>query len=175
MADHKYENAGYLGDAEDDTSEPEIQDLGFIVEDRDDRRVMLVDENRKRLENLDEGEEQEDDFVQTSMLAVDPDEGADDFTSPADLDTDGRLETTDISGQVAGIARGFGTSLPLDIGAGGFSVHDNPLMRPVGPDHPISNERLSDEALGLREVDEIGVDEELERLADQAAREAERR
>src|SRR5439155_8672472 len=141
-------------------------DLGFIVEDRDDRRIRTIDNNWERLEELDtdealeagedeplpddvrgappaaafatdynlghlEGEEQEEDFVETSMLATDPDggAGADDFTSSADLDNDRRLDTTDIAGHAAGIARGFGTSLPLDIGAEGFQIRDNPLMQ----------------------------------------------
>ena len=38
MADHKYEDESYLGDPEDDELEPEVHDLGFIVDDRDDRR-----------------------------------------------------------------------------------------------------------------------------------------
>jgi hypothetical protein len=120
-----------------------------------------------------EGEEQEEDFVETSMLATDPDggAGADDFTSNADLDNDHRLDTTDIAGHAAGIARGFGTSLPLDIGAGGFQIRDNPLMQPQDPEHPISDANLSDEALGLRDVDDMGDDAELEQLADRAARE----
>jgi hypothetical protein len=213
MADHKYEDESYLGDPEDDELEPEVQDLGFIVDDRDDRRIQLVDETWDRLPDLDtdealgvnadqpipldersgappveafatlynvghyEGEEQEEDFVETSMLATDPDGGAGaaDFTSDSDLDDDGRLEATGLGGHAAGIARGFGTSLPMDIGAGGFQVRDNPLMQPVDPHQPISDDRLSDEALGLRDVDEMGSEEELDRLADEGAREAERR
>src|SRR5439155_14112122 len=91
------------------------------------RRAFASDYNLDHLE----GEEQEEDFVETSMLATDPDggAGADDFTSSADLDNDRRLDTTDIAGHAAGIARGFGTSLPLDIGAEGFQIRDNPLMQ----------------------------------------------
>jgi len=210
MSDHKYENESYLGDPEDDQEEPTVRDLGFIVDDRDDRRARLVDGTWERLGDLDtdealetgedaplprhirgtppaeafatdyhvshlEGEEQEEDFVQTSMLATDPDggAGADDFTSSADLDDNGRLDTTDIAGGVAGIARGFGTSLPMDIGAGGFQIRDNPLMQPIDSDHPISGEELSDAALGRRDVDEMGDEGDLDRLADQAAREEE--
>jgi hypothetical protein len=119
-----------------------------------------------------EGEEQEEDFVETSMLATDPrgGDGADDFTSESDLDGDGRRETTGIGGHVPGVTRGFGTSLPMDIGSEGFEVRDNPLMQPQNPDQPISNERLSDEARGLREEDEMGSDGDLERLAERAGR-----
>jgi hypothetical protein len=213
MSDHKYRDESYLGDPENDEAEPTVRDLGFIVEDRDDRRIRLVDNQWERLEELDtdeaietdgqaplplregdgappaaafasdfnldhlEAEEQEEDFVETSMLAVDPDGGAgsDDFTSNADLDMDGRLETTDIAGQAAGITRGFGTTLPMDIGAEGFEVRDNPLMQPIDPDQPISDLELSDAALGTRYVDEMGDDEELDSLADRAAEEMERR
>jgi len=110
------------------------------------------------------------------MLASDPDggAGADDYTSSADLDADGRLESTDIAGHAPGIARGFGTSVPMDIGSGGFQIGDNPLMQPQDPDQPISNTRLSDEALGLRDVDEMGAEDDLERLANEAAREEEK-
>jgi hypothetical protein len=207
MSDHKYRDESYLGDPADDEEEPTVRDLGFIVDDRDDRRIRLVDDQWERLEELDtdEGigvnteeplplrqgdgtppasafatdfnldhlvaEEQEEDFVETSMLAVDPDggAGADDFTSSADLDMDGRLETTDIAGHAAGITRGFGTSLPMDIGAEGFEIRDNPLMQ------PISGLDLSDPARGERNLDEMGDDEELDSLADRAAQEMERR
>lgn len=212
MSDQKYRDESYLGDLEDDNAEPEVRDLGFIVDNRDDRRARTVDGTWERLEDLDtdepleegedeplplrkgdgepspdafaslynlhhvDGEEQEEDFVETSMLAIDPDggAGADDYTSSADLDADGRLETTDIAGHAPGIARGFGTSVPMDIGSGGFQIGDNPLMQPQDPDQPISNTRLSDEALGLRDVDEMGAEVDLERLANEAAREEEK-
>ena len=208
MADHKYKDESYLGDPEDDREEPEVHALGFIVDDRDDRRIETIDGTWDRLDNLDtdealeeneegpvpldpesgappasafatlynidhaEAEEQEEDFVETSMLATDPlgDAGADDFTDESDLDADGRRETTDLAGHAPGITRGFGTSLPMDIGSEGFQVRENPLMQRQDPNQPISNKRLSDEALGLREEDEMGSDEELERLADAAAR-----
>ena len=197
MSDHKVENESYL------------QDLGFIVEDRDDRRIDLVDANWDRLENLDtdealeehqdgtlplhaksgapptgafatqynldhlEAEKQEEDFVETSMLATDPEAGAGahDFTSDSDLDDDGRIEAVDIAGRAPGVARGFGTSVPMDIGSGGFQVRNNPLLQRVDSDQPVSNQRLSDAARGLRDVDEMGSDEELDRLADEGARE----
>lgn len=208
MADQKYRDESYLGDPADDSEEPEVRDLGFIVDDRDDRRIETVGEMWDRLDDLDtdaavgeeekeplpldarsgeppadafaslynlghvEGEEQEEDFVETSMLATDPDggAGADDFTDESDLDADGRLETAGITGHVAGIARGFGTDLLMDIGSEGFEVRDNPLMQPVDPEQPISGEQLSDEALGRREVDEMGSEAELDRLADEGAR-----
>lgn len=213
MTDPKYRDESYLGDTPDDDEEATVQDLGFMVDDRDDRRIRLVDGQWERLEELDtdegigvnaeaplplregdgappasgfatdfnvdhlEGEKQEEDFIETSMLSTDPEggAGADDFTSNADLDQDGRLETTDIAGRAAGITRGFGTSLPMDIGAEGFEVRDNPLMQPIDPNQPISDLDLSDAAVGERDPDEMGEDEELDRLADRAAEEMERR
>lgn len=213
MTDPKYRDESTLRHPADDEDEPTVRDLGFIVEDREDRRIRLVDGQWERLEDLDtdegiganaeeplpvsaedgappasgfatdfnlatvEAEEQEEDFVETSMLGIDPDGGAgvDDFTSNADLDRDGRLETTDIAGRAAGVTRGFGTSLPMDIGAGGFEVRDNPLMQPIDPDQPISDRDLSDVAVGDRELDDMGDDEELARLADRAAEEIRRR
>src|ERR1051326_8265246 len=106
MADHKYLDMPYL---EDDDTEPEVQDLGHIVEDREDRRGNLLGGGWERLEDFDsdealeenedqpiplrpgdgepsaesfatlynldhvEGQEQEDDFVRSSMPPLDPD------------------------------------------------------------------------------------------------------
>lgn len=51
--DAKYRDASYLGDSEDD--EEEIRDLGFIVEDHDDRRSSLTGD-WQRLDDLDTDE-----------------------------------------------------------------------------------------------------------------------
>src|SRR3954447_14384054 len=40
--DATYRDATYLGTSEDDEDD-EVQDLGFIVEDRDDRRTLLTE------------------------------------------------------------------------------------------------------------------------------------
>jgi hypothetical protein len=56
-----------------------------------------------------------------------------------------------------------------DIGPEGFSIEDNPLLVPLDElEQPISTELLSDEAIGLRDVDEMGTGEELDWLADRA-------
>lgn len=201
-SDPTYEDASYLGTDEEDGEE--VRDLGFIVEDHDDRRATLTGD-WQRLDDLDtnepleknrsgkiphetslkergasgewfatdyhvdhaRGERQEEDFVETSMLSSDPDmeDGVEDFTDDTVRGMHGELEATDIAGHVTGVGYGFGTSLPQDLGSGGFQIRDNPLMRPKG--QPISGELLSDEALGHRDVDEMGSDEELERLANQ--------
>jgi hypothetical protein len=207
--DATYRNASYLGDSPDD--EEELQDLGFIVDDHDDRRITLTD-GWQRLDDLDTNEPletnrrgkiphetalrergaaedrfatdyhvgnaaaeaQEADFVQTSMLDSDPDmnDGSGDFTSETLQDIHGRQVATDIYGHVNGAAPGLGTTLPQDMGRGGFDIRDNPLVQPEG--QPISDRLLSDEALGERDVDEMGSDEELERLADRAVRDMDR-
>jgi hypothetical protein len=194
--------------------EEEVHDLGFIIEDHDDRRGDLL-EPFQRLETLDtdepletdpdgplppeaqrlrrEGvppddypvdfrsanraaERDEDEFAAANQLVADPD--ADELTTvlddaddvAADLDRDDRPETVNILGHAPGIATGFGSEVPQDLGSEGFSVRDNPLMRPVhDTGYPISTERLSDEAVGLRDVDEMGPEPDLDRLADRGA------
>jgi hypothetical protein len=202
-----FRDDGYLGTGEGD--EEDVKDLGFIVDDHDDRRIQMTG-RWQRLDDLDtdepletnrhgniphetalrekgvpreyfftqhqvknaQAEAQEEDFVQTSMLDVDPDmnAGAEDFTDETIANIHGGPSTTDIAGHVTGVAAGLGTSLAQDLGRGGFQIRDNPLMQPEG--QPISGELLSDEALGLRDVDEMGSDADLERLADQASRDA---
>jgi hypothetical protein len=207
--DATYRDASYLGTDEEDAEE--VRDLGFIVEDHDDRRLEFpgpwerlddmdsdealetsptgaIPHERERIErglppeafaidyNVSHaaGERQEEDFFETSMLEPDPDAdvGVQDYTDETIPGEDGQLLTTGITGQVPGVVRGLGTGVPQDAGLGGFEIRDNPLMQPVG--EPISGEKLSDEALGLRDVDEMGSEEDLDRLADRAAREAEK-
>jgi len=208
--DATYRDATYLGTDEED--EVEVQDLGFIVEDHDDRRITfpggwqrLDDLNTDEAMEIDPdgpipeadamirqglppeafatdynashaaGEAQEADFVETSMLSSDPDweDGVQDFTDETLHEMDGDPMSTDLVGHVAGVTRGLGTRVPQDIGAGGFQIRDNPLMQPQG--QAVSGEPLSDEALGLRDVDDMASDEEMEAMADWAARMEEQR
>lgn len=208
--DATYRDASYLGTSPDD--EEEVRDLGFIVEDHDDRRITLTG-GWQRLDDLDtdepletnrsgaipheaslrergasaewfatdfnvshaDAEAQEEDFVETSMLSSDPEmnDGSEDFTNETMTGLHGEPVSTDITGHVTGVASGLGTTLSQDLGRGGFQIRDNPLMRPEG--QPLSGELLSDEALGLRDVDEMGTDAELDALADRASRDMERR
>ncbi len=64
---------------------------------------------------------------EAEMLEADPapDAGMDSGDLYSAEDEDG-IEGTDATGTVAGIARGFGTHLPQDIGAGGFQVETIP-------------------------------------------------
>lgn len=180
--DAKYRDASYLGDSEED--DEEVQDLGFIVEDHDDRRGTLT-EGWQRLDDLDtdepletnrsgpipheaaliergappewfatdynvshaDGEAQEEDFVDTSMRETDPDnnDGVDDDTDETLSGIHGEGLTTDIYGHVGGAAAGLGTSVPQDMGAGGFQIRDNPLMQP----QDVEGEIVGDGGLGI--------------------------
>jgi hypothetical protein len=151
--------------------EAEVYDLGFIVEDREDRRGGLL-EHWQRLETLDtdeametdprgalpeearvlsrigvpaawhpaelsvehadaEGSEQE--FAESTGLLVDPA-----AHSPKSAARRGGCAVpvrdrdqgpgVGLHGYACGIATGFGTSIPQDIGVGGFAVGDNPVL-----------------------------------------------
>jgi hypothetical protein len=122
-----------------------------------------------------EGDEEE--FAEATRLLTDADAelqaaaGGGEGEGAAGLERENEPEEVDIEGHAAGITSGFGTSLPQDIGIEGFSVRDNPLLVPgAGAEYPISAEPLSDEALGLRDVDEMGTDAELDQMADTASR-----
>lgn len=202
--DPTYRDASYLGTDEDDSEE--VRDLGFIVDDHDDRRIMLtggwqrlddldtdepLERNRKgpiphevalrergaspewfatdyHVENA-EAEKQEADFVETSMLRTDPDreDGVDDFTDESLPGVHGQITATNITGEVAGIGAGMGSSLTQDIGSGGFQIRDNPLIT----EDPLTEDQID----ALRDVDEMGDDEELTALADRGARDMEGR
>jgi hypothetical protein len=176
-ADPTYEHVSYLGTGSDD--EEDVRDLGFIVDDHDDRRGTLT-ENFQRLDDLDtnepletnrsgpiphevamreagpspeafatdyhlghqDAERQEEDFVETSMLETDPDgeQGAHDFTDETFHDLDGEPIETDILGRVHGVADGLGSSVPIDLGSGGFQIQENPLAT-TGPDQRLLSGR----------------------------------
>jgi len=168
--DPTYEDAGYLGTDEDDSEE--VRDLGFIIDDHDDRRGTLT-ENWQRLDDLDTdepletnrsgpiphavalqergappelfatdynathavAEAQEEDFVATSMLDVDPDinAGADDYTSDSVEQLSGAPAATDIYGQVLGVASGLGTSVAQDLGIAPSTVQLPPVEADARP------------------------------------------
>jgi hypothetical protein len=177
--DPTYEDATYLGT--DPQDEEEVRDLGFIVDDHDDRRVSMLD-GWQRLDDLDTNEpletnrsgsiphavglrergvsperfatdyneqnavaeEQEEDFVRTSMLSADPEmnDGDEDFTSDSIQGMHGQTLATDIAGGVVGPADGLGTHIAQDLGSGGFQIMDNPLTN--GPEMGLLRGELSD-------------------------------
>ena len=105
---------------DEDTSQ--IGSLGDIVEKHAGDAVFLAAPEHSP-GGADGGEE---DF-EAEMLQTDPapNDGMDDgdLYSAADENS---IFSTDQTGTVAGIARGFGTHLPQDIGAGGFQVESIP-------------------------------------------------
>ena len=105
---------------DEDTSQ--IGSLGDIVEKHAGDAVFLT-APEKSPNDVDGGEE---DF-EAEMLEADPapSDGMDDADFYSAADEDGILGT-DQTGTVEGIARGFGTHLPQDIGAGGFQVESIP-------------------------------------------------
>lgn len=105
---------------DEDTNQ--IGSLGDIVEKHAGDAVFLTPAE-KSPNDVDGGEE---DF-EAEMLETDPapSDGMDDADLYSASDEDGILGT-DQSGTVTGIARGFGTHLPQDIGAGGFQVEAIP-------------------------------------------------
>ncbi len=105
---------------DEDTNQ--IGSLGDIVEKHAGDAVFLTPAE-KSVGGADSGEA---DF-EAEMLEADPapNDGMDDDDFYSAADEDGVLGT-DQSGTVAGIARGFGTHLPQDIGAGGFQVEAIP-------------------------------------------------
>src|SRR5438876_753995 len=90
MSDHKYEDASYLGDPERDEEELEVHDLGFIVDDRDDRRIQTVDGTWDRLEDLDTDEALE--VNEDAPLPLDAESGAPPADAFATLHNLGHLD-----------------------------------------------------------------------------------
>lgn len=189
LIDPTYQDASYLGTDEDD--EEEVRDLGFIVDDHDDRRIMLTD-GFQRLDDPDadetslrergvsreafatdyhvnnaRAEQQEEDFVRTSMLSSDPEmnDGDEDFTDDTLHGIHGELATTDIMGHVAGVTQGLGSTLAQDLGSGGFQIRENPLLQPEGQSE---RELLGDDLVDLDD------DAQLDALAKRAVRDLER-
>jgi hypothetical protein len=103
-----------------DENTAQVGSLGGIVEAHSGDSLFLADKERSA-GGADGGES---DF-EAEMLATDP---ADDSQiDPRDMYADeDQIWSTDQSGTVEGIARGFGTHLPQDIGRGGFQVEEIP-------------------------------------------------
>ncbi len=83
---------------------------------------------------------------EAEMLETDPSENvgmdADDLYS-ADDETEG-MPAADMTGTVPGIARGFGTHLPQDLGADGYQVEEMPNVVMTAKTLPTSDGELSD-------------------------------
>ncbi len=105
---------------DEDTNQ--VGSLGDIVEKHAGDAVFLTPPE-KSPNGVDGGEM---DF-EAEMLETDPapNDGMDDGDLYSAADEDG-IFSTDQTGTVEGIARGFGTHLPQDIGASGFQVESIP-------------------------------------------------
>lgn len=105
-----------------DEDTAQVGSLGDIVEQHAGDAVFLTPPEHSP-NGVDGGES---DF-EVEMNQTDPAGGEsmdpDDEYSAADQDG---LPNADMTGTVAGIARGFGTHLPQDVGAGGFQIESLP-------------------------------------------------
>ena len=154
--------------------EDEVYDLGFIVEEHDDRRGGLL-AHWQRLETLDSDEALETDPRgalpeealslrrsgvpsawrpgELSMDYADAERNEQEFAESTGLVVDPAVHSpkrparrggrtvyvldrnlaygVGLDGCVNGIAPGFGTSVPQDIGIGGFAVADHPVLGSV--------------------------------------------
>jgi hypothetical protein len=102
-----------------DENTNEIGALGDIVEKHAGDAIFLTPAERS-VTGVDAGE---GDF-EAEMLPTDPLDDEDDGVPY--LDEDSKNWGTDQTGTVTGIARGFGTHLPQDLGAGGFQIEAMP-------------------------------------------------
>lgn len=124
---------------DEDTNQ--VGSLGDIVEKHAGDAVFLSPPE-KSVGGADGGEA---DF-EAEMLEADPapDAGMDAADLYSAEDQEG-VFATDGTGTVAGIARGFGTHLPQDIGAGGFQVETIPDSALKLPPRPLADgEELDD-------------------------------
>jgi len=124
---------------DEDTNE--VGSLGDLVEKHAGDAVFLTPPERS-VGGADGGEAD----WEAEMSDTDPADGGDvnpgDLYSAEDEDT---IFATDQTGTVAGIARGFGTHLPQDIGAGGFQVEEIPRKALKYQGRPVADgEELDD-------------------------------
>ena len=105
-----------------DEDTAQVGSLGDIVEQHAGDAVFLTPPEHSP-NGVDGGES---DF-EAEMNETDPagDESMDPDDEYSAIDQDG-LPNADLTGTVAGIARGFGTHLPQDLGAGGFQIESLP-------------------------------------------------
>ena len=124
---------------DEDTNE--VGSLGDLVEKHAGDAVFLTPAERS-IGGADGGEAD----WEAEMSDTDPADGGDenpgDLYSARDEDT---IFATDQTGTVEGIARGFGTHLPQDIGAGGFQVEEIPRKALKYQGRPVADgEELDD-------------------------------
>jgi hypothetical protein len=102
----------------------EVKTVGDIIEKHSGDSLILTHTTRGN-RSADEGES---DFEE-DVLPTDPSEkweSANDEYPGSEGEDDEGIGETDITGTVTGIARGFGSHLPLDLGADGFQIEEIP-------------------------------------------------
>ncbi len=102
----------------------EVKTVGDIVDKHAGDSIVLTQPNRGN-RGADDGEI---DFEENA-LPSDPSEqweSIDDSFTGEDVEDEEGIGETDITGTAAGIARGFGSHLPLDLGADGFQIEEIP-------------------------------------------------
>jgi hypothetical protein len=105
-----------------DEDTAQVGSLGDIVEEHAGDAVFLTPKERS-VGGADGGEE---DFV-AEMLETDPAENAGmDANDLYSAEDEEEVWATDQTGTVEGIARGFGTHLPQDLGKDGFQIEEIP-------------------------------------------------
>lgn len=105
-----------------DENTAQIGSLGDIVE-KHSRDAVFLTQDDKSVGGADGGLSD----MEAEMLASDP--AGNESLNPDDLysaDNEEQVWSTDQTGAVQGIARGFGTHLPQDIGNGGFQIEEIP-------------------------------------------------
>ena len=104
----------------------QVGSVGDIV-DKHAGDAVFLGPSDKTPNDSDSGEA---DFV-SEMLSSDPaeqwEEADDEFAGEDDEDEQG-IGETDLTGTAPGIARGFGSHLPIDLGSGGFQIQEMPAQ-----------------------------------------------
>ena len=121
---------------EENTAEPGT--LAEIVDKHAGDALFLSDEKDGSVRGADGGYSD----IITELGPLDPDddwEESDDDTLSGDA-----IAGVDITGTAPGVARGFGSHLPLDLGAGGFQIEDIPDRALPNMHRPQADEELDD-------------------------------
>jgi len=125
---------------EEDTNE--VKTVGDIVDKHSGDAFVLTPGIRGN-RGADEGEAE----FEEDVLPIDPSEEwesiDDEFPGEDDEDEEG-IGETDLTGTAAGIARGFGSHLPQDLGADGFQIEEVPDIATTTVIARSTNEELDD-------------------------------
>jgi hypothetical protein len=125
-----------------DENTAQVGSLGEVVDKHAGDSISLTDDQRSP-GGADGGEQ---DFV-AEMNPEDPSaewEELDDEYAASDREDSQGIGETDITGTAAGIARGFGSHLPQDLGSGGFEIEEIPRRALRYQGQPAADEELDD-------------------------------